>query len=343
MALKLEELLAPVAGEDPCGPDLTYATERYEIEQAFETSVSIDASGVAADAADVDWRNILKLIEAQSRLTKDIWLAVYMARTGVRSGALDTTQAGAKYLAGLLETYWDGVHPKLEEYGFQGRKGACDSLAGLAEFVNPLHQIVLLEHPRLGRFTGRDFARFQQGGEGEDGYGAFRAALQDSGDGSLLEVAARLSELSADLKRVDVVLTSHAEDGGATNFKPTYDAIEQIRRSALAFTAAPVQEPAAAEDGEGGASKGRAEGDGPRIGSRVESREDVIKAIDAVCDYYRRREPASPVFQIMQRAREWVQLDFLSLLEDIAPGSVEEVRRILVARPKEESKQSSGW
>ena len=68
----------------------------------------------------------------------------------------------------------------------------------------------------------------------------------------------------------------------------------------------------------------------------------MLKAIEAVCDYYRRREPASPVFQLLQRAREWVQLDFLELLEDIAPGSVEEVKRVLMARPKTPP-QSSGW
>jgi type VI secretion system ImpA family protein len=346
MALKLEELLAPVAGDDPCGPDLTYETERYEIEQAFERSVSIDASGAEAETADVDWRRILQLIEAQSLLTKDVWLAVYMARAGVRSGSLATTQTGLKYLAGLLETYWAGVHPTLEEYGFQGRKGACDSLAGLAEFVNPLWRLMLVEHPRLGRFTARDFARFQQGGEGEDGYGLFRAALDDSPPGELLEVAGRLMELAGDLKRVDVVLTRAAQDGSATNFTPTYEALEQIRRSVLAFTAAPVEEgadgeadPAAADEG---AANGRA-GAGARISGRVESREDVTRAIDAVCDYYRRREPASPVLHLMQRAREWVQLDFLELLEDIAPGSLDEVKRILVARPKTPPGQSSGW
>lgn len=344
MALKLEELLAPAGGEDPCGPDLTYETDRYEIEQAFERSISIDANGAETAEAEVDWRRILKLIEAQSLLTKDVWLAVYMARAGVRSGSLETTQTGVKFLAGLLETYWAGVHPKLEEYGFQGRKGACDSLAGPAEFVNPLWRLTLVEHPRLGRFGARDFARFQQGGEGEDGYGLFRAALQDQPDGALLEVAGRLAELSEDVRRVDRVLTGAAPDGSATNFAPTYEALDQVRRSVLAFTSAPMEERPDELDGSATPAEAAANGHvGARVAGRVESREDVVRAIDAVCDYYRRREPASPVVQLMQRAREWVQLDFLELLEDIAPGSLEEVRRILVARPKTPPGQSSGW
>jgi type VI secretion system protein ImpA len=118
----------------------------------------------------------------------------------------------------------------------------------------------------------------------------------------------------------------------------------------LAFTSAPAEEVSTSDEAAGGASDSRADdgggGGGARIGGRVETREDVIKAIDAICDYYRRREPASPVFQIMARAREWVNLDFLSLLADIAPGSVDEVKRILMAQPKPDAAQpaqSSGW
>jgi type VI secretion system ImpA family protein len=338
MALTLEELLAPVPGEDPCGADLTYAPERYEIEQAFERPVSVDANGQTAAAADVDWRRILRLIEDQSRLTKDVWLAVYMARAGVLSGSLETTQTGVGYLAGLLETYWPGVHPKLEEYGFQGRKGPCDSLAGPVEFVTPLWRLVLVEHPRLGRFTARDIARFQQGGEGEEGYGLFRAALDDSADGALLDVAGKLSALASDLRRVDAVLTGAAEGATGSNFTATYEAIEQLRRAVLAFTAAPVQ-----DAGDAATTEPGAQAPNPRVAGRIETRDDVVKTLDAVCDYYRRNEPASPVLQLLQRARDWVQLDFLELLEDIAPGSLEEVKRILVSRPKTPSGQSSGW
>ena len=112
----------------------------------------------------------------------------------------------------------------------------------------------------------------------------------------------------------------------------------------LSFTSAPVEPETGEDQLEGAAANSRGEeGRGARIGGRVDSREDVVKAIDAICDYYRRREPASPVFQLMQRAREWVPLDFLALLEDMAPGSVEEVKRILVAKPREATAQSSGW
>ena len=86
--MDLEELLAPVSDDAPAGPDLAYDADRGTIEQAFESSASIDTSGVATATAEIDWRPIISQIEQQSTRTKDIWLAVYLCRGGARSGQL---------------------------------------------------------------------------------------------------------------------------------------------------------------------------------------------------------------------------------------------------------------
>ncbi|MFL5297564.1 MAG: ImpA family type VI secretion system protein [Phenylobacterium sp.] len=328
MALDLDQLLAPVSEEEPAGPDLAYDAGRQEIEQAFETSISIDSSGAAEQGADVDWRHTINAIVAQSAQTKDVWLAVYLCRAGALSGDLQTVETGAKYLAGLLEQYWPTVHPQLEEYGFQGRKGPCDSLVGLPQFLNPLRRLTLLSHPRLGQYSGQDFERFHSGGDGEDGYGMFRAALEDVGQEGLDEIAVRLDAILDGLKRSDLVLTANADDGGATNFQPAYEALNQLKRAVLAFGSTPMAEEAA-PDGAGAADGGAG---GGKLSGRVDSREDVARALEAIGDYYRRREPAHPMLMLLQRAREWINLDFMAILQDIAPGSLDEARTVLQSR-----------
>jgi len=327
MALDLEKLLAPVSEESPAGPDLAYDPERYEIEQGFESSASGDGEG---GGAEVDWRRIVSLIEAQSSRTKDVWLPVYLCRASAKWGQLDTVVIGTQYLAGLLERYWDVVHPQLEEYGFQGRKGPCDSLTRIGEFLGPLQRVALLEHPRLGRFSGADFERFRASGDSEDGYGMFRAALEDLGDEPLLAASEKLEAILTALKQADALLTAKAEGDTAPNFQPVYDVLGQTRRAVLSFVTAPVEaEPEAEAAGEGG---GPAVAAGPRIGGRVDSRDDVIKALDAISDYYRRQEPGSPVPLLLSRAREWVALDFMQVLQDIAPGALDEAKRVLSSR-----------
>jgi type VI secretion system ImpA family protein len=332
--MDVEELLAPVSEEEPVGPDLAYDAERGTIEQAFDSSVSIDTSGEAGGGVEIDWRPIIGMIEQQSTRTKDVWLAVYLCRAGARSGQLALVETGAAYLAGLLEQYWDKVHPQLEEYGFQGRKGPCESLTRRGEFLAPLERTPLLEHPRLGRFSGADFERFRAGAEAADGYGLFRAALADTPEESLTEIVGRLDAIAAAIKRADAVLTAHADGDTGANFQPTYDLITQMKKAVQSFTSAPAAEEA--EGGEPAVATGSdaGSGGGPRIAGRVESREDVVKALDAIADYYRRREPTSPVPAALQRVREWVNLDFLALLEDIAPNSLDEAKRVLVTQRK---------
>ena len=336
MALDPSRLLAPVSDDDPTGPDLAYDPQRYEIEQAFETEVSIDASGVEAQASDIDWRAIIAKIVEQSARTKDIWLPVYLCRAGARAGDLEVVEAGAKYLAGLLETYWPGLHPRLEEYGFQGRKGPCDSLTGAPQFIQPLRRITLIRHPRLGDYSIDDFERFRLGGETEEGYGMFRAALEDVSQDGLEEIIQRLDAISDSLRRVDLTLTANADDGGSTNFRATYEALDQMRRAVQAFG----PKLAASENGEPTVEPDVASpsfsNSTPALGVRIETRDDVVRALEALGDYYRRREPGHPILTLLQRAREWVGLDFMAILEDIAPGSVEEARNVLQSRKHRE-------
>lgn len=337
MTVDIEALLAPVSDDKPVGEDLSYDSERQEIEAAFETS----AAGGSANEGDIDWRSIVSLIEKQSARTKDIWLAVYLMRAGARMSQIEVVERGAQFLSGLVGTYWDTVHPQLDEYGFQGRKTPCESLTRIGEFLGPLKNIVLIRHPRLGQYSSADIERFAIGGDSEDGYGMFRAAIQEMPVEDIEAVVAQLDAIVSAIQAADAIMTANAGSETSVNFKPTYDALKGVRSGLAGFTpsgSGEGEEMAADGDVEGGASYAGGSGGGGRSApGSIESREDVIRAMDAIGDYYRRREPASPVPLALKRARDWVTLDFLAVLEDIAPNSMAEARNVLMSRPKDGS------
>ena len=68
--LDLETLLAPVSDEAPAGPDLAYDPVRSEVDQAFDSPVSVDANTGETVAPDIDWRKVVRQIDEQSRETK---------------------------------------------------------------------------------------------------------------------------------------------------------------------------------------------------------------------------------------------------------------------------------
>ena len=328
MALTLEKLLAPVDEDNQVGADLAYSRERQEIEAAFET----DEGG---GGEEKDWRGVLRLIEEQAGQTKDLWLPVYVCRAGAGLGSLETVALGAQALAGMLETYWDTVHPQLEELGVMGRKAPCDSLATRAGFLLPLERTVLVAHPRLGRFTGVDIQRFAVEREAAEGYGMFRAVLEDSGDAILQEAVGHLDQIDDGLKRADKAFMAGAGSEPSPNFGPAYTLLTSMRQALKQFMTTPAEAPeeevAGAEPAAGGAKAA-----GPRISGRVETRDDVLKSLDAITDYYRRSEPAHPLLYLLQRARDWVTMDFLELMAEIAPDAQQMARAVLNRRPTDQ-------
>lgn len=320
--MRAEELLAPVSDESPVGEDLFEDSDRQVIEQSFEE-----------DPGSVDWRSTVGMIEQQFGRSKDVWLAVYLARAGAQMGRLDTVVTGCEVLAGLFETYWDDLYPKLDEYGFQGRKGPCESLTKIGPFLGPLRRTVLVEHPRLGSYSGEDLMRFETEGDSADGFGMFRKAIEETAPEDLQAAVDRLDQMRDALTRADTVLTANADGDTGTDFKPTYEVIAAIRRALLPYTgAADSAEEAADESPSAGG-----ESSGPRIAGRVDSREDVVKALDAIAEYYQRREPGSPIPVALRRVRTWVSMDFMAILRDIAPNSIPEAGAVLLSRPEEVS------
>lgn len=324
MVPDLELLLAPVSEDDRAGPDLAYDPQRHQIEQAFEASVSIDMTGTATQDPDIDWRRIVAEIVDQSARTKDVWLAVYLCRAGARAGRLETVELGLQYLEGLLEQFWDVVHPRLDEYGIEGRTGACATLTSFREFIAPLRALTLLDHARHGSFTGDDLHRFQRVGEAEAGYGAFRATLEEPESiERLARAAARLDAIQMLLRNVDATLAARAGNGAGASFAPIYEALAEIGGAARAFLPVTAVEAALAEEEGAPAPAER------RLPGTIQSREDVARMIDLVTDYYRRSEPHSPVPLLLARAKEWINLDFMEVLEDIAPNAVGDARQLL--------------
>jgi type VI secretion system protein ImpA len=59
---------------------------------------------------------------------------------------------------------------------------------------------------------------------------------------------------------------------------------------------------------------------------RLASRDEVTKCLDLIISFYDRTEPASPIPHIARRLRRMVPMDFLALMEDVAPAGLKEFR-----------------
>ncbi|OAN76962.1 hypothetical protein A8B82_14725 [Sulfitobacter sp. EhC04] len=60
----------------------------------------------------------------------------------------------------------------------------------------------------------------------------------------------------------------------------------------------------------------------------INSRTDVERALDRIVAFYERTEPSSPIPHLARRMRRMVAMDFLQLMEEIAPSGLKEFRGI---------------
>jgi type VI secretion system protein ImpA len=67
-------------------------------------------------------------------------------------------------------------------------------------------------------------------------------------------------------------------------------------------------------------------GSNQMLPDRISSRDDVVKCLDLVVAFYDRTEPSSPIPHLARRVRRMVHMDFVELMEDLAPSGLKEFR-----------------
>lgn len=338
----LDELLAPVAGDAPTGPDMDESAEFDRLRTAFDVNFPLDArvvepeEGVPAPAP-VDWEELRDEIEALSDRTKDLFLAVSYARCGLVLGDLDTVERGLMFSAGLLESHWEAVNPPIGGVmGYPGRAGIFENLAQRGAFGIPFLQMAVVRDGRMA-LTAEQLTDASENGGSSGHFANVKRVLDGWDDARRQALAGQFSAILEAIARIERSMNDHAEGSDAPDFSTTRDIVEMVRDAylALAGLARPGGDAAGGDAGEAAAGEsagGASASGGPGFGGKVRSRDDVLRALTEIEQYYARAEPGHPVKVAAARLRGWVTKDFMAILEDIVPGSVDDAKNVLLER-----------
>lgn len=345
--LDIEELLAPIAGETRVGlnPENDSSSERFEIEKAFAVSIS-DVPDGDEGSQKHDWVATAEQIYDYFGVSKDIWLSINLIRAGANAKRLDIVSLGTGSLKGLMERYWDDFYPTLAEVDFIGRVTPCNSLLSQSGFLRPIQAIPVIRDRRFGNFSCADLIRFSSGDGAQDGYDSFLSALKACDKGSLTQALDFYQKILRDFRDIDGLFDTNSTDtdgnylGQGPNFQGLYTILENCQRALIgiipdgnAIENADEQVPT--DETDEVASSLKAGPVSTNINSaNIESRKDVIRALDAICSYYARKEPGSPVPLLLARAKSWVDMAFLDIMTDLSPDSLDKLREVLSIREK---------
>ena len=127
---------------------------------------------------------------------------------------------------------------------------------------------------------------------------------------------ATVPELKKFLQRLLTTLERNSSAGAATNgaAKPAPQAAEPAMPARNGHGAETMASVASLADASAG------------LPDRINSRDEVVKCLDLVIAFYDRTEPSSPIPHLARRVRRMVHMDFVELMEDLAPSGLKEFR-----------------
>lgn len=338
--IDVEQLLQEVSTDEPCGANLEYEPEYGDLERAARGKEEHSMGDVVVAAEEPDWADVGSRAADLLARSKDVRIASYLARAQLHTHGVEGFSATLGLLRGLLERYWDTIYPQLDAEDDNDptvRVNSIMSFCDPAGVIRTLRVIPLVRSRGFGPVSYRDIAiasgELSPGnGAGEDALnpaaieGAFAECDLDALRGTQEAVRAALDHSAA----IEQLVTEKIGVGGAPSLDDLTQVLKSMDRaltekvSARTGDAESVDESGeAALSGEGGGAAESAGRSGP-----IRSREDVVRAIDRICEYYQRNEPSSPVPLLLRRARRLVAKEFMEILRDMVPDGVTQAETI---------------
>jgi type VI secretion system protein ImpA len=319
---ELATLLKPVSESAEAGRDLDGTLELSAFEMTVREPETAPIAGV--DWQDErDWRAIERDALALLRTSKDLRIAVQLARARLQTDGLPAFCRVLSFICDLTRSYWPSVYPQLDPESADptARVNALEELASQA-ILNQLRRTRLAVAPVLGPVTIKEAIASVSNGSHEQSMHV-KAALDALGADS---VALHLAHVRAVRGALDQLTTFVLEQSGTRVLLKPLMAAKDERPGVLdaleTLFAAACERLSARPDGESQPDAppvtAGAVGSSPARRGPIASRDDVIATLDRVCAYYSASEPSSPVPLLLRRAQRLVPLDFLSLVQDLA-------------------------
>lgn len=325
--IDINGILKDVSPDSLCGDNLEYDPAFGELERAAQGKEEQSLGDATVAAEPPDWRDVRNRATELLERTLDLRVAVYLTRALLNTDGLAGFGDGLSLLRGLLERYWDCVHPQLDPEDDNDPTFRVNTIATLCDrdaTLLSVQEAPLVSSRALGQFglhhlmiakgelpapAGADSAAPDQA--------TIDAAFMDADIEDLQAMADTITRCSGDLAAIDNVLM---EKIGAAQ-APDMSALSGMLKSMQSILNAHLAQrgagdaPAAGDEHPANVPVRQASGE-------ITSREDAVLMMDRISQYFERNEPSSPVPLLMRRAKRLVSMSFMDILKDMAPNGV---------------------
>ncbi|TCV95828.1 type VI secretion system protein ImpA [Luteibacter rhizovicinus] len=337
----LSELLVPLADEAPTGDNLEYDPDFLALERAAEAKTERVTGDSVIAAEEPDWEKVEQRSLGLLERSRDLRVSVHLCAAWTRMHGLRGWADGLALIRGLLETFWDSVHPQLDAEDNDdptSRVNAVVSLGDPLGLLGYFRVTPFVQSPRLGRFSLRDL-RIANGtlkilpGDGTSAapsLSEIEACCLDCSEEQFKVSVEAIRQALEHARAIDHILNEHLGTA-APDLRVLLDDLRELAKFVEPHWAARTSSGEATDDDAevdgGAASTGQGAAANSSSG-RIAGPQDVMRRIDDICAYYAANEPSSPVPLLLRRAQRLVGRNFMDLLKDLAPAGIDELQHI---------------
>lgn len=329
--VNLDTLLEEASEAPPCGPNLEHDLAFFELEDAGRAKPEQRVGDAVRPGEDPRWPKVVELGTAILARSKDLRVAVLLTRALTHTESILGLAAGLGLVHGLLERYWDQVHPVLEVDADNDPTERLNALAPLADsetLIKDLRETELVSSREHGQLRVRDVEI------------ALRRLVPVAGAAvaskPLHEVHAQIAAAFAEdravpnalreagerVAAIQSLLTDRVGGDRAVDLKPLAQSIDSLREACDAALGTRT----AAADAAGGETVG---GVGPAvIDGEFRNRDEAVRALDLVCRWLERHEPTNPAPLFIRRAQRLMTKSFVEIVKDLLPDSLSNLERL---------------
>lgn len=343
--ISAEELLKPISDQSPCGEDLYYDPSFQELESLMKGKAETQFSA----AEDPDWKAVRERCLELLKRSKDLRLVTALCVAVAKTDGLLAVREGMKVLKTLLEERWEQVYPKLDPDDNNDPLYRVNTIAALStpkgtfgdpmRFLERLGEAPLTDSLQMGRFSRADIVRSQAaavGTEAKPGANTaqIEAAFRDTKPEHLQAINTALSDGLSFVKEIDAFLTKTVGADKAPDLSLLEAEFKDIRKCLVPYLPAGAVPASETADGADGVATGAGAGAPKAISGEIQSRKDVVRVLEKICQYYAQAEPASPVPNLLRRAQRLAEMDFMQIINEMCPDGVGQVRAITGEKPE---------
>lgn len=322
MAIELEGLLATVSETSETGENLEYDASFAALERALAGKAEQQIGSTIVPAEPPNWERVEGLATELLQRSKDLRLAVPLASAlAVRRGFTGFAD-GCAVIRGLIDRYWTTLHPHLDPDDPRDATMRVTALAGLYEprLLALLRGAPLVKSRSHGVLTWRNLQRSPGAAAADPA--TIDAAFNESGD-QARELARALRDSIAHLGAVESAFA-------AVTTVPDLAPLTQFLRDVLGQIEPRIPAESAETAASASTDDGASTSPGPKraLSGEVRSRDDVLRAIDAICKYYATYEPSSPLPLLLGRCKRLATMSFIEILKEMLPDALTQVQLI---------------